>query len=113
MDEARLAAIRARIEYASPAPWGVVGDHRIYTVGPDGQPARGQRIGMWPHVATANRTDDAAFAAHAREDVPALLGAYATSRILLARCEAALARIGDPADAALLADVRAALGRTG
>lgn len=65
----RLAAIRARVEAATPGPWEV---HKsdVIRVLPD--PTTGEPE---PHLVAQSWPVDASFIAHARTDIPALLAA--------------------------------------
>lgn len=67
--EIDLAAIKARVEAATPGPWEAQDDGEIFAPEQDG---------WWPSVvradmSTAASAEDAAFIASAREDVPALV----------------------------------------
>lgn len=60
-------------EAATEGPWAA-DRHRIYVVGPDGKPAGGMGVGMWPTVGQGYREADAAHIAHAH---PGRVRAYA------------------------------------
>lgn len=79
MTHPETAALRLA-EAATEGPWAA-DRHRIYVVGPDGRPAGGMGVGMWPTVGQGYREDDAAHIAHAHPGrVRAWLGAVARLR---------------------------------
>jgi len=78
-DHPETTALRLA-EAATEGPWEA-DRHRIYVVGPDGRPAGGMGVGMWPTVGQGYREDDAAHIAHAHPGrVRAWLGAVARLR---------------------------------
>lgn len=78
-EEARLKAIRARADKATPGPWtvydrGGCGDHDVDgPKGPEASELSGRYRGMFC------RADDAEFVAHARADIPWLLDRLAAA----------------------------------
>lgn len=78
-DRVDLEAIKKRADAATPGPWeDVVWDD------PDEGPSRYVRFSPLHDTTLMNRDEDAAFIAHAREDIPALVAELAT-RLIAAR----------------------------
>ena len=73
----RRAEIEARLAAATPGPWGA-GPNRVFAANADGTPATGgMRVGMYPHIASVYREDDAALVAAAPADLRWLLAELA------------------------------------
>jgi len=98
MDDKRIAEIRAREQAATPGPWearvtgytktGYAGGPSYFCVlVPDGP--------VYNVLSDMLDKDDAAFIAHARQDVPDLLAALAAERERAAKLEQALDRIAN------------------
>lgn len=108
MTSLELEVIRTRIGAASPAPWPVrrlenkhpssVGDGRTYPC------VRGFRVPKTLYQLAWQKVEaDAAFMAHAREDMPAMLQDIIRLRALLADAYRALS--DDPAQAGLRSQI--------
>lgn len=69
--------IEGRLEAATRAPWGA-GPNRVFAANADGTPATGgMRVGMYPHIASVSRENDAALIAAAPTDLRWLLAELA------------------------------------
>ena len=79
MTQEQLNAIQARLDAATPGPWGCYGDgaHEVFDAGEYGDGDRGEVV-----AAVIDRLSDAVFIAHAREDIPGLLAEVERMRAL-------------------------------
>ena len=125
MTDDELAAIKARAEAATPGPWARDMGHisTVCSLGPDGRVlakfAHFHRNGSWE--STVQDDENAAFIAHAREDIPALLAeaerlreivrAVAEAEIIATHPTFGETTIRIAADARLFEQARAILGQ--
>jgi len=97
MSELDLAAIRARADAATPAPW------KLWGMSVLADPVGDSNLDTAIHVANTSyrnaqghpRTNDADFIAHARSDVPALLAEVARLRAIIGSAVTELDSAGD------------------
>jgi len=74
LSPATIATIRRLEAEATSGRWASKLYH-VRVVGPDGEPASGMRVGMWPHVASAAREEDSELIAELRNAAVALCDA--------------------------------------
>ena len=87
----QLIEIKARCAAATPGPWEATHRHTCLTNANDESGGLGLDVDGPPEASCRGqfaRGADAAFIAHAREDVPALLAALAESEAKVARLQA-------------------------
>ena len=88
--EIDIEAIRARAVAASEGPWVAITDNGrkngIGIVGQESKRGTGEAIAVFAGADSTQRNADARFAAHAREDVPALLDVLDRAEWACVRC---------------------------
>ena len=91
----QLGAIRARCEAATPGPWdcwwkgNTIKQHTVKSISYDGIPSVNICSGISP------KTENAAFIAHARQDIPALLAALEAAEVRVKALERAILKTLD------------------